>query len=100
MGGLGNQLFQVANGISLSIKYNMDVIFSYSDKKNYYDSIFKYIIQKKEQIKYPVDVYNEPEFTYNEIIIQDINNIIICVIKSIWSRGSDRNDSWTNSCKR
>ena len=36
IGGLGNQLFQVANGISLSTKYNMDVIFSYSDKKNYY----------------------------------------------------------------
>jgi len=77
MGGLGNQLFQVANGISLSIKHNMDIIFSYSDKKNYSDSIFKYIIQKKGQIQYPVKVYNEPEFIYNEIIIQDTDDTII-----------------------
>jgi len=67
LGGLGNCLFQIANGMSLSLDNGVNVYFSLktsSNRKNYYDSIFRNLPRIEEP---KGRVLKEKYFTYHKI---------------------------------
>lgn len=80
-GGLGNQLFQVAAAKSLALDLNDDLAINHEicytpnqgEKSSKYKNIFFRNI--KETLAIPNSVYQEPEYTYNEI--PRIKNITI-----------------------
>jgi hypothetical protein len=83
-GGLGNILFILCNGYSLSKENNMKLIvnFDYMDKRKNVKEYkmfknFKFIDRKFLSILKNVNVYREPEFKYNKpTIISDKINYI------------------------
>ena len=74
MGGLGNQLFQIFNVISYSIKHNVPFTFQYSEtlkigkeRPTYWDNLLKSI---KLYTSTDINIkcrYNEPSFNFSEI---------------------------------
>lgn len=80
-GGLGNQLLMLFNLISLSKKYNMDFIVSFNKNYKTHPHSEKYSLFKnikfnelsKETLK-NYETYDEPEFKYNEIILDNSKN--------------------------
>ena len=73
-GGLGNQLFQIAAGYSLSIDNNVDFSININEcdtqnqgfvAKKYENTLYKNIIKKSDIIC--DNVYTEIDFSYNEI---------------------------------
>tara|TARA_Y100000741_G_scaffold338090_1_gene297903 strand:+ start:1914 stop:2744 length:831 start_codon:yes stop_codon:yes gene_type:complete len=84
MGGLGNQLFQMFTGIAYALKYNIPFkIINYKhdkvsplDNTSLRPTYFENFLQNLSQYTCDyinVPIYNEPQFTYNEIpyIAQD-----------------------------
>jgi len=78
-GGLGNQLFQIFNLLSLSLKYNKNIILVNKKikRKTYWDSIFKDLKKYMESINEKFYTYKEKHFHYKEIILNSNNNIIL-----------------------
>ena len=74
-GGLGNLLFQIFNGISLSIKYNRQIYFENNYNLSKY-KIFNNINQNKI-INNNIIKFEEKEFKYNFINLNENNNYII-----------------------
>lgn len=79
-GGLGNQMFQIFNLISISIKYNSNFFFKYKKKNGryrefYWDNIFKYLKKYVVIHKEKYELYHEKDFCYNEIILDPKKNI-------------------------
>jgi|SaaInlStandDraft_6_1057023.scaffolds.fasta_scaffold07222_2 hypothetical protein len=80
VGGLGNQLFMFFNLISLAKEYNMDfdVCFDKNYKKHHPSenySLFKNIKFNElsnEELK-DYEIYQEPEFKYNKILLDNKN---------------------------
>jgi hypothetical protein len=75
-GGLGNQLFQIANGYAYSKKHNRVLLLDDTEwaasqgksPKNYQNTIFKNFKYVSEKItKDSYIEFHEPEFNYNEI---------------------------------
>jgi GR25 family glycosyltransferase involved in LPS biosynthesis len=74
-GGLGNQLFQIANGYAYSLRYNKKFYICSSwkginkDRPTYWDSCFKNLKQyliASDKIG-NIRIYKEPKFSYSEI---------------------------------
>ena len=79
-GGLGNQLFQIFNLLSLSLKYNKNIIIEnkiLENRDTYWNSILrdlkKYITSTSEKFI----TYKEKQFHYKEIILNPNENIIL-----------------------
>jgi len=72
MGGLANQMFQIATGISLSLEHNDEVFFAITTnlgihatkRPDYKDTIFMNLARINEPNYYK---YTEPKFTYKKI---------------------------------
>ena len=84
LGGLGNQLFQIANGYSLSKEYNKDLFLNLDTNENQFlntkrnhfnNTIFKNF--KKEKIPENVSVYQEERFNFKNIYFKDNNKNIL-----------------------
>jgi len=83
-GGLGNILFIICNGYSLSKEYNMKLIVNcdyYDKRKNIKDyklfKNFKFVDRRFLSILKNINIYKEPEFSYNkQVIIPDKINFI------------------------
>lgn len=79
-GGLGNQLFQIFNLLSLSLKYNKNIILE--DKKikkrdTYWNSILKDLKKYLGSINEKFHIYKEKQFHYKEIILNPNDNVIL-----------------------
>lgn len=77
LGGLGNQLFQVANGIAYSKKYNTSIIISDKTdpkRKSYNDTVFNQFL-KYSHIPRDTYIYKEPMFNFLEL--PKNNNLIL-----------------------
>ena len=82
MGGLGNQLFEIINALACSIKYNKSIYFvnveNSSGRQTYWNSIFDQLkLLLLDNYILNSFIINELDFTYNEIIIDDIHKNII-----------------------
>jgi hypothetical protein len=72
MGGLGNQMFQIANAYSQSIKNNIDCFFRPNSQishqgnnvSDYLNNIFRNVTFKESLSNY--ETYREPDWHYNE----------------------------------
>jgi hypothetical protein len=82
---LGNQLFQIFNGISLSLKYNRDYKLCLADDKTtingdktYFHSFLKELKDKTHIIdkdkNYNITHKENDNFLYNEVVIDDIDS--------------------------
>lgn len=75
-GKLGNNLFAIANGLSLSKKLNTELTIGKTATAGHYGiipvdlSIFKYKFTQTDNVNLK-NIYNEPTLHYNEIKIQD-----------------------------
>lgn len=76
MGGLGNQLFQIFNVLSLSLTYRIPFIFEYSEllttgitRRTYWNSFLKNLkrFTIEDKINYPI--YRETSYNYKEIML-------------------------------
>jgi hypothetical protein len=74
MGGLGNQLFQIFNVISYSIKHDIPFTFQYSEtlkigreRPTYWNNLLKSIKLYTSNDYKPQRSYNEPSFRFSEI---------------------------------
>ena len=82
-GGLGNQLFQIINTFACAIKYNKYIYFlniqnSYDGRQTYWNSIFDSIkLLLLDHYLSESFIINELDYSYNEIIIDDIHKNII-----------------------
>ncbi len=92
MGGLGNQLFQIATALAYSMQYNISCVFPYDTilgkegipRPTYWDTLL-YKLKKNTTIEpsnmltnemlYKMPIYNEPCFQY--LSIQCYNNFMI-----------------------
>jgi len=80
-GGLGNQLFQICFGYSISRKNNSNLLiipsndnFHVVDNFRYYDSIFKdFRLVNRDCIQDYKDIYNEPHEKYNTFASELLN---------------------------
>ena len=90
-GGLGNQLFQIFNGISFSLRHNLDfklpnsksLNFGSRNRKTYWDSFFSNLkIFTIDDISC-INKYNEPHFHYRELPIE-IRNFEIVQINGFY----------------
>ena len=84
LGGLGNQLFQIANGYSLSRVYNKELVLNpktndgidINTYRNNFNDLFK--IFKKEEIPVGTPILRENGFNYKKIPdLSGYNNIIL-----------------------
>jgi hypothetical protein len=73
-GGLGNQLFQIANGYAYSLRYNKNFYISRTwyglkpERPSYWDSIFKHLQSYlKDPSEFKGTFYREPTWNYKEI---------------------------------
>lgn len=73
-GGLGNQLFQIANGYAYSLRYNKNFYVSRTwegmkpERPSYWDSILKNIQPYiKDSSEFKGTYYKEPQWNYQEI---------------------------------
>ena len=89
IGGLGNQLFQIATAYAYSIKNNKKLIFKYSeklensynlDRRSFWNTLFNNklnVLTVREYMNIPFYIYNEKKnYIYNEIPTID-NNILL-----------------------
>jgi hypothetical protein len=95
MGGLCNQMFQIAAGYALSLKYNKILLIKSLDKNphsniNYFDTIFKKINNKLQSSENNY-VYTEPK---NECLlyrdIPNFKNIEFLLIFCLFERNNYR----------
>ena len=89
VGGLGNQLFQIFNMISLSIDYKAEFYLlnkSYSDSvfRNrlvYWDNLFHSLQSMLKDAnffrEYKFIIFNEKDFSYSKIILSENDNIML-----------------------
>lgn len=73
-GGLGNQLFQIANGYAYSLRHNKNFYISRTwygmkpERPSYWDSIFKHLQSYLKDIsEFKGTLYREPQWNYREI---------------------------------
>lgn len=89
IGGLGNQLFQIATAYAYSIKNNKKLIFKYSeklensynlDRRSFWNTLFSNklnVLTVQEYMNIPFYIYNEKKnYIYNDIPKID-NNILL-----------------------
>jgi len=91
-GGFGNQLFQIANGLSLAHEYNMPIRFIH--KKHQHSDIFARLMSIKFNQEYRFDgkvlveksttdhsvckfsIFNEKFFSYRKIVLESNHSIV------------------------